>query len=148
MSKIIKAVSKKKIVYSVVLDPYVVDAHGDVISPAEVEQCAHEWLENSRFISFDHEEPTTCTVVESFIELYPTTQDHYDAHNGLPHNVTVRKFGDDTIKSGSWVIGVRLTDDLWEKVTNGEIQAFSIEGYADRKEVDQKVLPPYPTVIA
>ena len=49
-----KADDAKQIVYSVVLDPYQHDAHGDYISAAEIEQAAHNFLQKSRVIGFNH----------------------------------------------------------------------------------------------
>jgi hypothetical protein len=141
---ITKQDESKRVVIGVVLDPYQEDggdAHGDFISPSEVEATSHNFVKESRFISFDHREPTEAKVVESFIENYPTPDDRLKAFRGEPHRVSRRKFGKDVIHSGAWVMGVQLTPELWEMAKNGKIKAFSIEGYGVRKPMTPKQLP-------
>lgn len=136
-----RAEQNKRIVYGVVLDPNVIDAHNDWIPASEVEQTAHDWLVNSRTVSFDHRAPSSAVVVESWIEQYPSHADYLAAMANEPHKVYARKFGDDVVKSGSWIIGVQLTPELWEDFQNGKIQAFSIEGFGERNVVDVAEMP-------
>ena len=43
----------------------------------------------------------------------------------------------DTIKKGSWVVGVKIKDDaIWKAVQNGELNAFSIGGQGVRIPAD------------
>jgi hypothetical protein len=47
-TKIAKVDHAKQVVYGVVLDPYIIDAHDDWVPPNEVEETAHNWLAASR----------------------------------------------------------------------------------------------------
>ena len=142
---ILKADEDKKIVYGVVLDPYQEgggDAHGDFISPKEVERTAHEWMKKSRMISLNHEKAADgAAAVESWIEQYPSRKDYKKAQAGEPHRVFRRQYGDDTIHSGAWVLGTQLSDELWEEFKKGLIQAYSIEGFGVRVPMTQSDLP-------
>jgi uracil-DNA glycosylase family 4 len=138
---IAKADALKKIVYGIVLDPYQVDAHNDWISPAEVEQTQEGYMRDSRLVSIHHMKPTTAFVVESFIEAYPSQTDRAKAFAGEPHRIYRRKFGDDYLHSGAWVLGTKLDDALWDAYQRGEIQAYSIEGFAHRASVSPKAMP-------
>jgi uracil-DNA glycosylase family 4 len=138
---IIKADQDKKIVYGVVLDPYQVDAHGDYISPKEIEQTAHKWMAKSRLISLDHKSEANAKPVESWVEQYPSTKDYKAAIVGKPHRVFRREFGKDVIHSGAWVLGTQLDDELWESFQTGKIAAYSIEGFGARLPTTRDALP-------
>jgi uracil-DNA glycosylase family 4 len=138
---ILKADEDKRIIYGVVLDPYQVDAHGDYISPAEIEQTAHKWMQKSRFISLNHRGEANAVPVESWIEQYPNRQDYKAAIDGKPHKAFRREFGVDVIHSGAWVLGTQLDDDLWQKFKNGDIQAYSIEGFCRKSSATLDTMP-------
>lgn len=134
---VVKSLPEKRIVYGVVLDPYQVDLQNDWLPPAEIERTAHEFMKSSRVIGFEHKERARgAQVVESFIELYPSTDDRENAFKGLPHTATRRPFGNDVLHSGAWVLGVQLDDALWRKHQAGEIDAFSIGGFSVRSQTD------------
>jgi hypothetical protein len=98
-------------------------------------------MENGPKVKLNHRSDTTATVPESFIEQYPSDTDYKKACAGEPHSVYRRKFGDDYIHSGSWVIGVRLTDEMWAQYQKGDLQAFSIGGYGRRIPVQRSAMP-------
>jgi hypothetical protein len=140
-----KADEEKRIIYAVVLDPYgrngpETDAHNDWIPPAHVEDTAHKWMEKSGVVSLHHKGPTKSFAVESWIEQYPPG-DHKKAMRGSPHRVFRRKFGEDTIHSGAWVLGTKLSDADWAAFKAGEIGAYSIEGLGHRTEASRAVMP-------
>ena len=56
---IYKADDAKRIVYGVVLDPYIVDAHDDYLSPAEIETTSHNFMAK---------QPVQPLVMTSFIQ--------------------------------------------------------------------------------
>lgn len=143
--KICKADESKRIVYGVVLDPYLKggDTQGDVIPPADVEKTAHDFMKNSRMISIDHARPADADVqvIESFIEQYPSQDDYRKAMAGEPHAVSRRSYGGDVLHSGAWVLGTQLNDELWGKFKSGELQSYSIEGFGTRSPLQQSSMP-------
>lgn len=107
-----------KTVTFVVLEPFVEDRNGDVISEFEIVRTAHEFFKNSanKFVNIDHQEGTEqegVYFVESFI---------------LPMDLEV---GDETIVAWSWLVAMSFADrlDLYDKITSGEIVGISMEWY-------------------
>ena len=39
------------------------------------------------------------------------------------------------------MLGTKLGDDAWEKVKDGELNAYSIGGYGNRKETTKSSMP-------
>lgn len=139
---IYKADDSKRIVYGVVLDPYIIDAHDDYLSPDVIEQTAHNFLAESRVVGLDHNgEAKGAKVVESWIQPYPSQDDYKAAIEGKPHKAYSQSFGDDVVRSGSWVLGVKLTPDLWDRVKSGELNGFSIGGYGQREDMAEGDMP-------
>ncbi len=136
-----KALAPKQIVYGVVLDPYQFDLQGDWIPPESLEDTAHDFVAKHGYISYQHDGLADAQLVESFIEEYPTPGDREKAHRGLPHRATRRKYGSDTVHSGAWVIGVKLSDKLWAEHLAGNLNAFSIEGFGTRTPVEGGEMP-------
>jgi len=140
--RVTKQDEAKRIVYGIVLDPYIVDAHDDHLSPAVIEETAHEWLKGSRVIGLDHDgEAEGATVVESWLHPYPTPEDYRNAVANKPHKAYATAFGDDMLRSGSWVLAVQLTPEQWAKVQAGELNAFSIGGHGRREDMTEAELP-------
>jgi len=139
---IYKADEAKRIVYGVVLDPYIIDAHDDYLSPAVIEETAHNFLSESRVVGLDHNgEADGAKIVESWIQPYPSTEDYKAAIEGRPHKAYAQNFGDDVVRSGSWILGVKLTPELWSRVQSGELNGFSIGGYGQREEMAESEMP-------
>ena len=138
---IYKADKAKRIVYGVVLDPYIVDAHDDYVSPKEIEETAHNFMISSRTIGLDHGGATDAQVVESWVEKYPTEEDYKKAIAGEAHKAHRKPFGDDFVHSGSWILGVKLSPENWAKVQAGELNAFSIGGFGTREPMDASEMP-------
>ena len=112
---IIKREEKRRLIFGVVYEPNVVDAHGDNTTPDELQKAAHKFLERHNSINFMHETKINqhAKVVESFIAP-----------------ITYRENGQ-TIKKGSWVMALHiLNEKIWGMIMKGEINAFSIEGTA------------------
>ena len=64
------------------------------------------------------------TVVESWIVTYPTN----DKSNAL---------GFSDIPKGSWFVSYKVdNDELWEKIKNGEVRGFSIEGVFSKNIIE------------
>ena len=136
-----KADDAKRIVYGVVLDPYIVDAHDDYLSPAEIETTSHNFMASSRMIGLDHNGATEAQVVESWIQPYPDSDEYKKAVAGEPHRALRTPFGEDFIHSGSWVLGVKLSPENWAKVQAGELNAFSIGGFGTRENIEASEMP-------
>lgn len=139
--RVVKSYAEKQIVYGVVLDPTRVDFHDDYIPPRTIEETAHAWLAKSRMMSVDHQKRVMAFPVESWIEQYPSDEDYKNALLGLPHRSYRRKFGNDVVHSGSWVLATKLSDDLWKRYQEGDLNSYSIEGYTIRKKITFAELP-------
>jgi hypothetical protein len=144
---IAKADPVKRIVYGVVLDPYgnsgkpEFDAHNDWTPPEEVEKTAHGFLKGPRTVGIQHRKKANADVVESWVESYPSRADYLKACRGEDHRIYARKFGDDVLHSGAWVIGVQLGDDEWKQYEDGKLNAFSPGGFGARRKMTSKEMP-------
>lgn len=133
LARLYKADAPKRIVYGVVLDPYVVDLQEDWIPAGDIEATAHEFVKNRGYISDQHVSiAEDAQLVESFIEAYPSVEDARRAARNEPHRAYRRKFGNDVVHSGAWIIAVQLSQRLWADYESGKIDAFSIEGWGTR----------------
>lgn len=116
-AKIVKQDGDQQIVTGVVLEPFTIDAHGDTISPEEIEKSAHFFLENSRTVGDSHQRVAPAEVCESYIAPADFVT------NGQK------------VTKGSWVISVKILDDnTWQKVKNGYYTGFSVGGFGIREE--------------
>ena len=131
----------KQIVYAVVLDPYQFDAHGDWTPPRHVEDAAHKFMRESRVIGRGHSLPADAYVVESWIERYPSTVDYQKAIDGKEHRAFKLPFGNDTVHSGAWVLGIKLGDLEWAAYRDGEIDALSIGANGFRTPASEASMP-------
>jgi len=120
---IAKADKPKQIVYGVVYQPDVVDAHGDMMTAEEIEKAAHGFMQAKSIYNIDKQhdlEADEGYVVESYI---------------APCDM---QLGDQTIKKGSWVAGVKVTnEDTWSAIEKGEITGFSMWGIGKRVKLDE-----------
>lgn len=121
--RIAKADKAKQIVYGVVYEPDVEDAHGDSMTAEEIEKAAHGFMERQNTYNIDKQHDLDADkgyVVESYI---------------APVDMTL---GDQEIKKGSWVAGVKVTDaDTWEQIEKGEITGFSMWGVGKREKIEE-----------
>lgn len=141
LARIHKALVSKRIVYSVVLDPYQVDLQGDWIPPEDIEDTAHRYVLNDGYVSDRHEQVAKGSrFVESSVEGYPPGE-REKAFAGLPHRAFRRKYGNDVVHSGAWILGIQLEQPLWEQFQKGELEAFSIEGFGTRTEISSDEMP-------
>lgn len=104
-------------------DQLVVDSHGDVIEPAELENAAYEFMLDFRKSGERHEGGSVGEVVESVV----ITKQKAEAMNiEAPHT--------------GWWIGVKIQDaETFAKVKSGEYEMFSIEGTAIPEDVSYEV---------
>jgi uracil-DNA glycosylase len=139
--RVIKTADEKQIVYGVVLDPYDIDLQTEWVPPAEIESTAHGFLKKSRIIGFEHIERAEAQIVESWVEIYPSTADYEAAMENQPHRAYKREFGDDVIHSGTWVAGVQVGDREWELHKQGKLNAFSVGGFSFKTKVTTEAMP-------
>ena len=115
MGSVIKVDEDRQLVFAPVYIPGVVDSQGEWASAEEIEKAAHDFVANGSVTAIDTNhnlEDNGSAVVESFV---------------------VRKDDPDFVE-GSWVLGVRVADDIWEDVKKGELNGFSMYGKAVRNE--------------
>ncbi|MBR0615281.1 XkdF-like putative serine protease domain-containing protein [Bacillus safensis] len=111
---IVKADDAQRLVYGIVYEPNVADAHGDYMTPEEIEKAAHGFLKDAREIDKQHDfQGGVGEVVESYI---------------APSDF---EMGDEVIKKGSWVLVTKASDEIWEQIQKGEITGYSMAGTAD-----------------
>ena len=98
------------------------DWQEDIIEPAELENAAYGFVELYREGGEMHERGGAAVLVESVV----FTEEKAKAM-GIPEGI---------LPTGWW-IGFKVTDeDVWEKVKDGTYSMFSIEGTAERVEVE------------
>lgn len=116
---ILKSDIEKQMVFGVVLAPDEFDLQGDIMEAEEIEKTAHNFLMSSRVIGFRHSEVEEAELIESYITRKPF------------------QLNGETVKTGSWVIGVHVSDpETWRLIKNGEITGFSIGGSGKREPLD------------
>lgn len=119
--RIAKADKAKQIVYGLVYEPDEADAHGDTMTVDEIEKAAHGFMERQNTYNIDKQHDLDVDkgyVVESYI---------------APVDM---ELGDQEIKKGSWVAGVKVTNtDTWEQIEKGEITGFSMWGVGKREKI-------------
>jgi SAM-dependent methyltransferase len=119
--KIHKADPHKQVVYGVVLAPDEIDLQEDWMTPEEIEKTAHFFMMNGRTIGKAHESVAKAVPVESYIA--PMDMQY------------TGQYGDQTVKKGSWVLGVKVLDpEEWKKVVSGEYTGFSVGGWGQRTD--------------
>ena len=107
--------SDQQIVYGVVLEPNVIDLQGDRLSKSEIRAACHKFMQTSQRIGKEHSGVAKASIIESYIAL------------------TDFKCNGQVVKSGSWVMGVKIHDPaLWQAVKKGDITGFSIAGTGTR----------------
>ena len=102
----------------------LVDWQQDMIDPEELENAAYQYVLLYREGGEMHERGGAAVLVESVV----FTEEKMQAM-GIPAG---------TLPIGWW-IGFKVTDeDVWEKVKDGTYPMFSIEGEAERVEVEDE----------
>ena len=121
-----KSDDPQKLVYGVVYEPDVEDAHGDFMGAETIEKAAHGFMEEYQNIDKQHDFKTSAgKVVESYV---------------APSDMTV---GDTAIAKGTWVLVTKATDELWESIQKGEFTGYSLAGTAEVEEVKKQTKDRY-----
>lgn len=99
------------------------DWQEDIVDPEELEQAAYQFVELYREGGEMHERGGVAVLIESVV----FTEEKMKVIGIAPGTLPV-----------GWWIGFKvLDDDVWEKVKDGTYSMFSIEGEAQRVEVDE-----------
>lgn len=121
-----KADDPQKLVYGVVYEPDVEDAHGDYMDADTIEKAAHSFMEDYQQIDKQHDFTTNAgKVVESYV---------------APVDMTI---ADTAITKGTWVLVTKATDELWEDIQKGEFTGYSLAGTAQVEEVTKQTAENY-----
>lgn len=108
---------EERFVLGIVLEPEIKDSQGDIYSEDEVRKAAHGFMADFQNIGLMHR-----TIINGKAQILET----YLA----PATFTI---GDQEVKKGTWMFGVRVSDDdLWAEVLDKELTGFSIGGSAVR----------------
>lgn len=100
------------------------DWQNDILEPEELEKAAYDYVLLYREGGEMHERGGAAVLIESVV----FTEEKMQAM-GIPAS---------TLPVGWW-IGFKVTDsDVWEKVKDGTYPMFSIEGEAERVEVEDE----------
>lgn len=109
---------EEKTVTGIVYEPNVVDAQGDFMKADTIRKMAHHWMEKYQKYRESHNKDIDAEdvrVIESFIA--PVTY----------------AVGTEIVGAGSWVLTTKIqNEELWKKVKDGELNAYSIGGYGKR----------------
>lgn len=118
-----------EVVYAPAMQPSAVDKDGEVIPSEVIKNSAHEFLATGKTdqIDADHNLITgKGKVVESWISKEDKTYklpDHYEEDEFK-------------VEKGSWMLGVKPTEESKKKIESGEFTGFSIFGEAEKIELD------------
>ena len=129
MLSIKKIDEDKQIVFGEVYAPTLIpDSDGDIMSTESIELMAHTFMKSygQGSIDVNHDNNIVpATVVETFI---------------------ARK-DDPVFIEGAWVVGVHIEDsDIWQGVKEGDLNGFSMEGFAKGTEREIEIeIPEYVT---
>lgn len=125
--KIAKMYAPKRIVIGEVYVPYdpsdpdTVDTHRHAALAEDIEKAAYRFMEEMNLKNIDQQ--------HNFVSGYGYVVESY-----------IAKEGDPNFKPGSWIIGVKVTDDeVWTKIEKGEITGFSLAGSAVLEDPDKYV---------
>lgn len=114
---------EQRLVYGVVYEPGVEDAHGDTMTAEEIEKAAHGFMTHYARLEGDSGTDHLAkvgrhdiTIVESFI---------------APADFML---GAQRVKKGSWVMAAKVWNDrLWKGVKSGKFTGWSFEGWGRRE---------------
>lgn len=128
--KVAKSDDEKKIAFgwanvSIRTDGEVIeDWQNDIVEPEELEQAAYNFVELYREGGEMHERGGVAILIESVVFT--------------EEKVKAMGIAEGTVPIGWWIGFKVLDDDVWEKVKDGTYSMFSIEGEAERVEVEDE----------
>lgn len=112
--------SDERLVTAVVYEPNTFDTYGEFMRPEDVKQIAHKFmqLDLANVIDTNHDNvPNGSYPVESYIA----------------------KKGDPDFAEGTWVMTIRIAEELWPAVLDGRINGVSFEAMVELVQYDVEV---------
>jgi len=121
MFRVCKIDADRQIVTGEVYAPNVIDSHGEMMLPEDVEKLAHRFMQLSALgqtVDVKHEQtPIDAYPIESFI-----------AHNHPDYT------------EGAWVMAVKVNDAaIWADIKKGNLNGFSWQALVYKEEVVAEV---------
>jgi hypothetical protein len=120
------AEDEQKKAWAPVLIPNETDKQGDVIPPEAIEKAAHLFLAEFRNIDTDHD-----LLEGKGVPIESWTLKEESAFT-LPDGSESRPY-----PKGTWMLGVKFTDETWQRVKEGDLNGFSIYGEATEHSVQE-----------
>ncbi|MCT4779832.1 MULTISPECIES: XkdF-like putative serine protease domain-containing protein [Exiguobacterium] len=111
---ILKQDESQQIAYGIVYEPLIKDAHDDYMTADEIEKAAHIFLKDYRQIDKQHD---FTSQVGDVIESYIAPADF--------------ELGGETVTKGTWVMAVKVADEVWTGIQKGEYTGFSLAGMGE-----------------
>lgn len=121
VGRIVKTDSSNHYVTGVVYEPLVEDAHGDFMTEEEIAKAAYWFAKNGNDVDIQHsfKAEEGISVVENWIAKADF------------------EINDEEIKKGTWLITAEVqNDEIWDKISKGEITGFSMGGQGKYSEKD------------
>ena len=114
----------QRLVYGSVYSPDLPDTDAEFMTADEIQKMAHDFL------------------MEGLVHAIDTNHNLQENGSSVVESFIARK-GDPDFKEGSWVLGVKVSEDLWPMVKSGELNGFSMYGHGTKlaKEIEFE-LPP------
>lgn len=108
--------ASKHIVVGPVLVPGEPDHEGEVLSAEKIEEVAHRFMEDFRYIDLSH------TLKQVGVPVSSHLLDE-DKAFALPDGSTL------SLPKGTWMLGVRVKDDeVWKGIESGTFRGYSVMG--------------------
>lgn len=119
--RIAKVDEEQRLVYGVVLEPDLEDTQGDVMTAAEIEKTAHQFIYDRAPIGLQHLTlaPDSVRPVESFL---------------APCDFAYPESPGEPIRKGSWVLVAHVPNDtVWKAARDGIFTGWSVAGLGVRR---------------
>ncbi|WP_242302962.1 XkdF-like putative serine protease domain-containing protein [Bacillus cereus group sp. BfR-BA-01322] len=113
---------EKRLVYGIVYEPDVIDAHGDFTDSETIEKAAHEFMLKYRQIDKNHD---FIAGVGEVVESYIAPAD--------------MELNGESVKKGTWILTTKADEETWEAVKKGEFQGYSLAGVAETEVIEEEV---------
>ncbi|QPI66388.1 hypothetical protein IR194_07790 [Exiguobacterium sp. PBE] len=128
--RVVKSDAAEQILYGVVYEPLVKDAHDDYMTADDIEKAAHMFLKDYRQIDKQHDFVSQVgEVIESYIS---------------PVDFTM---GDELVTKGTWVMAVKVDDETWQAAQDGLFTGFSLAGYGNVEKAQETPQEPSEDVL-
>jgi hypothetical protein len=99
-------------------------------------------MERGQKVNLRHRQKLDAVVMESTLVQYPSEDDYRKAMAGEPHSIYEMPYGDQKVRSGTWILGVLVRDTKARaEVESGKLDAFSIEGLGIRRPAKRSEVP-------